>query len=164
MSGSLITIIFQGLKCKSSGEGYLQVCILKWGLVLVHKKAFHKVIGMINTYFTLLLPPPTLLTCQHHTLWASVSLKNFITLLFLSDVAACQNVLAFSHSRGLSSGKSMRHDIEETNTSYPAVNDSNSQLWGFDSTGCVTTSTFSSFALVAFKTSLTRSSWWWTMF
>ena len=70
MSGSLITIIFQGLKCKSSGEGYLQVCILKWGLVLVHKKAFHKVIGMINTYFTLLLPPPTLLTCQHYTLWA----------------------------------------------------------------------------------------------
>ena len=44
-----------------------------------------------------------------------------------------RNVLAFSHSRGLSSGKSMRHDIEETNTSFPAVNDSNSQLWGFGS-------------------------------
>ena len=70
--------------------------------------------------------------------------RNFITrlvsswLLLVSFVpkskcccCCCQNVLAFSHSRGLSSGKSMRHDIEETNTSFPAVNDSNSQLWGF---------------------------------
>ena len=64
-----------------------------------------------------------------------MSLKNFITFAVSFFVqfqsCCCQNVLAFSHSRGLSSGKSMRHDIEETNTSFPAVNDSNSQLWGF---------------------------------
>ena len=144
MSGSLITIIFQGLKCKSSGEGYLQVCILKWGLVLVHKKAFHKVIVMINTlHYCYPLPPFLLANTIHYERVCLSRISShccFFQMLLL--------VRMFWHFLTLGGWvvENQWGMISKKQTPVtPLLMTRILNFGGFDSTGCETTSTFSSF-------------------